>query len=131
MPNPVTPASPVGVLPKILASAFTVELRFESLINVYQDGASERAALALNPRHYFQLTRPLTPTERDTLWAFFLAHKGIPFYVYNPRETVPPFSYDATGAATVGRYTVVFDGGYSESISHPRLQVGFALREVA
>jgi hypothetical protein len=50
--------------------------------------------------------------------------------MYNPRETVPPFSWDNTGNDPVGRYTVVFDGGWSETTSIGRAQIGFSLREV-
>ena len=131
MPGTVLPAFPVDVLPRILAAAFSMELRLESLVNNYADGATERAPLAQNTRRYFSLTLPLTPTQRDALWNFYLAHKGLAFYIYNPRETIPPFSYDPTGGATVGRYTVVFDGMYSETTAHPRAQAGFNLREVA
>jgi len=46
---------------------------------------------------------------------FYTTHIGVPFYFYYLRETSPPYSYDATGAAPAGRYTVVFDGGYSET----------------
>jgi hypothetical protein len=131
MPNPVAPATPVGVLPRILANAFTVEMRYEALVNQYPDGASERVALSLNPRRYFQITRALSTAQRDELWNFYLAHKGIPFYVYVPRETIPPFSYDPTGEDPIGRDTVVFDGSYSETTAIPRVQAGLSLREVA
>jgi hypothetical protein len=130
MPGNVAAAQPSGVLPRILASAYTVELRLEMLANSYPDGSSERQALALNPRHYFHLTQPLTGAAWAALWSFFLAHKGVPFYIYNPRETVPPFSYDPTGNDSLGRYTVVFDGGWSETTSMARAQIGFSLREV-
>ena len=130
MPGNVAAAVPVGVLPRIVASSYTEELRMEALSNTYPDGASDRLALALNVRHYFHLTEPLRPAAWQALWDFYLQHKGTPFYMYNPRETVPPFSYDATGASTVGRYTVVFDGGWSETTSIARSQIGFSLREV-
>ena len=131
MPGNVAAASPVGVLPRIVASAYTEELRIESVSNSYPDGSSERQALALNPRRFFHITEPLTNAQWTSLWTFYKAHVGVPFYMYNPRETVPPFSYDASGGSTIGRYTVVFDSAWSETSGLPRAQVGFSLREVA
>jgi hypothetical protein len=131
MPPNIAPANPVDVLPKIVANAFTVELRLESLVNTYPDGSSERATLAPTERTYFRLTEPLSAAQWTALWDFFKAHRGVPFFVYNPRETVPPYSYDPTGQDPIGRYAVVFDGGWSETNAIGRGQVGIALREVA
>lgn len=130
MPNNVASAVAVGVLPRILATSFTEELRIEALVNTYPDGASDRKNMAVNPRRYFHLTRALTNAQWSALWDFYLAHKGIPFYMYNPRETVPPFSYDASGLDPDGRYTVVFDGPWSETTALGRGQVGLSMREV-
>jgi hypothetical protein len=133
MPSPIAPAAPVlpaDLLPHGLCGAFSEELRIEMIVNVYPDGSSERAALALNPRRFFKLTRPLGAAAYATLFAFFQAHRGKPFYFYNLRETVPPFTYDASGGATTGRYIVVFDGGWSEEQILPRIRASFGLREV-
>jgi hypothetical protein len=130
MPGNLAPAQPTDVFPRIVASSFTEELRLEEISNAYPDGSSERQALALNPRHYFHLTEPLVLAEWQGLWDFYKTHKGKPFYLYNPRETDPPFSYDPTGQDPTGRYTVVFDSGWSETTAMPRGQVGISLREV-
>lgn len=130
MPGNVAGAVAAGVLPQVVASSYTEELRLEMLANAYVDGSSDRAALALNVRHYFHLTLPLTTAQWVTLWNFYQAHKGLAFYMYNPRETTPPFSYDASGQATVGRYMVVFDSPWSETTAMTRAQIGFSLREV-
>ena len=45
------------------------------------------------------------------LRTFYDARNGAhePFYFYDPYETNPKFSYDPTGAAVTGRYTVRFN----------------------
>jgi len=118
-------------MPFGLCSAFTEEMRLEALVNSYPDGSSDRAALAQNPRHFFKCTRPVTVAQYTALFNFFNAHRGDPFYFYNLRETVPPFTWDSSGAQTIGRYVVVFDGPWSEEIMLGRSSVSLALREVA
>ena len=131
MPGNVIAAVPVGVLPYSLTVGFAEELRQEALVNAYPDGQSERKALAVNARRYFRLQVPLRGTLWTTMYDFFNAHRGVPFYFYNLRETSPAWTYDATGTSTFGRYVVVFDGGWSETTGLPRSSAGFALREVA
>ena len=120
MPGNITPAAPTDVLPANLSRAFHQESHFEPDLNMYPDGSSDRNALTLNPRAYFTMQQILTPDDYATLRSFYYAHQGQPFYFYNLRETVPPFSYDPTGQDTVGRYTVVFDGSWSETYGHER-----------
>jgi hypothetical protein len=130
MPQNLNPANPVGVMPKQLCKAFQEELRLELLLNQYPDGSSDRNALALNPRHYFRMTQGLNGTDWDNMRQFFMLHQGKAFYFYNLRETVPPFSYDPSGADTIGRYTVVFDGQWSDTYNVARTDVALQLREV-
>lgn len=130
MPGNVKPAVPVGVFPYGLSNAFTEELRLEPLVNDYPDGSSQRLALALNPRRFFTLTQSLRGAKWATLWSFYQAHRGVPFYFYNLRETVPPWTYDSDGVSTFGRYTVVFDGGWSEETQIGKGVASIALREV-
>jgi len=111
-------------------SAFTKQLRYEAFVNNYQDGSSDRAALTANARNSFQMTKRMTTSEWSSLRAFYNAHIGIPFYFYVPRETIPPFTPDPTGAATDGRYTVVFDGAWSETTGIGRSVAQLSLREV-
>ena len=131
MPGNVASAVPVGVMPWSLASQYTEELRLEALVNAYPDGSSERTALALNPRRFFKLAFPLRPAKFTEMWNFYRANYGKPFWFYNLRETVPPFTYDPTGSNPVGRYAVVFDGAWSEEIQLGRSTASFNLREVA
>ena len=132
MPSNIAPAQPVDVFPRIIsASTFTEELRLEEITNSYPDGSSDRQALATTPRRYFHFTFAVTTLLWQRLWTFYLVHKAQAFYIYNPRETVPPFSYDPTGQDPIGRYTMVFDSAWSETTAMTRGQVAFSLREVA
>lgn len=131
MPSNVAPANPTVVMPYGLTLAFTEELRLESLVNVYTDGRSERNALALNPRRFYRNRRPLTPAQFTALRAFYFANPGKPFYFYALRETIPPWTWDASGASPSGRYIVVFDGAWSENVLLGRSDCSFGLREVA
>jgi hypothetical protein len=142
MPQNITPASPTDVMPKWISIAFNAQERFESLVNQdYADGSSDRVSLVQYPRSFFRITTKLMPSQWQALRDFFLSHKGIPFYFYFSRETKPPYTVDMTGASTDGRYTVVFDGQYSENYSGPgrastdtygfgQSQTTFQLREV-
>jgi hypothetical protein len=53
------------------------------------------------------------------------------FYFYDPFETVPKFSYDPTGVATAGRYTVRFDSPWQQSGGPARLDVQLAVVQIA
>lgn len=131
MPSDVIQSAPVDVLPQALARQFTIDERLEALDNNrYTDGSSDRAALAPIPRRYFTLSVPLTGALWRLLRDFYFAHLGKPFYFYVAKETVPPWTYDATGAATDGRYKVVFDSAWTETLALGRSSTDFALREV-
>lgn len=143
MPGNITPPQVTDVFPYSLARAFHMELQLQADLNMYPDGSSDRNALAINDRHYFTLQETLSPDDWQSLRSFFYNHQGRAFYFYNLRETVPPWTYDSTGQATVGRYTVAFEGQWSETYGYERAQmksgafqgfsanVAVALREVA
>ena len=131
MPGNLNAAVVVGVMPGGLCSAFQEELRLESLANAYPDGSSDRAALALNVRHFFRMTRKVTAAQYTALWDFYIAHLTDAFYFYNLRETVPPWTWDASGNQPVGRYIVVFDGSWSDTVMMGRSEASLGLREVA
>jgi hypothetical protein len=118
-------------MPSYLCQAFEVDLRLESQLNSYPDGTAERVALAQYTRHYFKLQHGLTPAQYQALWNFYLAHQADAFYYYCLRETVPPWTADPTGVATSGRYTVVFDGAWTDTFNRDRTSAALALREVA
>ena len=68
-----------------------------------------------------------------TLQNFFEARNGAtePFYSYDPSDADPECSYDPTGVATVGRYTVRFNGDWQQSPGLRRSDVGIELIEVS
>lgn len=116
MPQNVQPANPTDVMPRLVCSAFNEQIRWEALVNSdYADGSSDRLPLVSEGRSFFRITSLMPPQTWKALRDFYWTHVGEPFYFYFLRETVPPYSYDPTGAAIPGRYTVVFDGGYSET----------------
>ena len=123
MPNNIIPAAPTDVMPANLARAFHMDVRLDADINLYPDGSSDRAALALNTRHYFTLQATLVPDDWLALRGFFYTHQGRAFYFYNLRETAPPFTFDPTGQNPIGRYTVAFDGQWSETYGNHRGEV--------
>jgi hypothetical protein len=115
-----------------LARAFS-EVRFHNgVVDNYADGRSTRFARVFNPRLSFRLTRPLTDPQLFDLRNFYLlvARFGQPFWFYNIRETEPPGTWDPTGVDPVGRYTVVWEGPWSDTLNLGRHETSFILREV-
>jgi hypothetical protein len=137
MPGSVANAVPVGVLPASLCTAFLEVRAFEALQNQYHDGTLETGQLAQSSRKTFKLSQrlsavrpsPLVLSPLELLKAFWEAHNGgmVPFAYYNPFEPISgqPIgsNYDPTGASTVGRYTVVFRGNWSQSTGLARTDV--------
>ena len=66
----------------------------------------------------------------DLLRAFWIAQGTAPFYFYNPKETSPAFSYDATGTATAGRYRVRFSTAWNQNLGIGMLDVSVELVQV-
>ncbi len=130
MPQNLNGANPSEVMPKQLCRSFQADLRMESLLNQYPDGASDRAALALNVRHYFHMVQGLSGPDWTAMFQFYRRKQAQAFYFYNLRETVPMGSYDPTGTDPIGRYTVVFDGQWSDTYNVARTDVALQLREV-
>lgn len=131
MPGSVSNASPSDVLPQVLCTAFSESREFSVLQNIYQNGESQVSTAVTTSRKTYQLTRRLTASQLNTLRNFWENHRTQEFYVYNPWETSPKFSYDATGVATTGRHTVRFEGGWSESPDLARTEVSLQLVELA
>ena len=126
MPGNVAPAAPVDTFPTALYSGLTIELRIENTLNVYPDGSSQRAALAVNPRYFFKLSYALTAAQWSAMQSFYLAHQGKSFYFYNLLEALP----GPPPGDPVGRYTVVFDGPWNEELQLGRTRITVNLREV-
>jgi hypothetical protein len=110
-------ATPVGVLPQTLSTAFEEASAFLQLENVYHDGSHQCAKLVETPRHTFKLSKRLNSGDLAALLAFYNAHQGglTPFYFYSPWEGSPVGSnWSAGGSSVTGRYTVVFRGDWSQ-----------------
>ena len=133
MPGSVQNAAPSTVLPQSLCRAFTHERAYPLIENEYKNGESQRSVLATNSRKRWRLTKRLTPAALQTLRTFYDARNGTtePFFFYDPYDTNPKFSYDPTGQVTTGRYTVRFDGAWSQSDDIGRLNTEIALVETA
>ncbi|MEN6532169.1 MAG: hypothetical protein ABFD89_00805 [Bryobacteraceae bacterium] len=133
MPGSVANAAPVTVLPEGLCAAFEHSREWAVIDNEYQNGESQRSYLSATSRKKWTLTKRLTATQLGTLRTFYEARGGPkePFYFYDPYETSPKFSYDATGATTTGRYTVRFNGKWNQSSSLGRSEVSLELIELA
>jgi hypothetical protein len=126
MPGNVAAPAPTDTFPTFFYASFTMEMRVEALLQSYPDGSSTRAALAVNPRHFFKIVYAVTPSQWTTLFTFFLAHQGVAFHFYNLLESLPgPPPGDPTG-----RYAVAFDGPWSEELRLGRTMVSLNLREV-
>ena len=133
MPGSVQNAAPSTVLPQSLSRAFARSQEFPVIENEYRNGESQRSVPVNNSRKRWRLAKRLHPTPLQALRDFFEARSGPtePFYFYDPYETNPKFSWDPTGAATTGRYTVRFDGEWSQTVGPGRSDVSIELIELA
>jgi phage-related protein len=133
MPGNVQNAAPSTVLPQSLSRSFVHERAYPVIENEYKNGESQRSVLATTSRKRWRLAKRLTPAALQTLRAFYDARGGTvePFYFYDPYETNPKFSYDPTGQATTGRYTVRFNSDWQQSSGPGRSDVQVELLELA
>jgi phage-related protein len=133
MPGNVQNAAPSTVLPQSLSRSFVHERAYPLIENEYKNGESQRSVLATTSRKRWRLAKRLTPAALQTLRAFYDARGGTvePFYFYDPYETNPKFSYDPTGQATTGRYTVRFNSDWQQSSGPERSDVQIELLELA
>ena len=130
MPGTVNFSTPAAVFPGTLSRAFTETHAYEALVSEYHDGSSQRGALVSAPRHSWKLAKRLAPPEMAALREFIALHIADTFYFYNPKETSPVNTWDATGAATAGRYTVRVNSDWSESVGIARTDAAVELIEV-
>jgi len=138
MPGTITYATPSGVLPQSLCTAFIEERNYETLQGQYHDGTIQRAQLAQSSRKTFKLSQRLSAAALATLLSFWDAQNGglTPFAYYNPFEPASgqPIgsNYDPTGTSTQGRYTVVFRCNWAQTTDLCRTNVaGLQLVEIA
>lgn len=133
MPGSVTNAAPSTVMPWSLSRAFVRSQQYPAIENEYRNGESQRSVLASNSRKRWRLAKRLTPAQLQALREFYDARHGPqePFYFYDVWETNPKFSYDPTGQATQGRYTVRFEGAWEQSTGIGLIEVTLELVELA
>ena len=130
MPGNIQNSVPTGVMPYSLCTAFSEAREYAQLQASYHDGTVERSQLAATSRHTFTLSKRLTATAAAALKTFWDGQGGglIPFLFYNLIEG----PYDPTGEATLGRYTVVFRGNWSQATGLLRTDISqIELVEVA
>ena len=133
MPGSVDVAYPMTVLPWGLCKAFARSHEWPVALNEYSSGEAQRWYLAGSTRLSWQLSRALTAANLTILLEFWQDRDGPmePFYFYDPWDTSPLFSYDATGVATAGRYTVRFDGSWESTTGIARSIVPLKLVQLA
>ena len=138
MPGNLQSASPSGVMPASLSTAFTESREYAQLQNQYRDGTIQRSQLAQTSRRTFRLSKRLSASVLSALHSFWVSQKGglTPFAFYNPFEVTSGqqigSNYDPTGNSTQGRVTVVFRGPWAQATDLARSNVqGLELVEVA
>jgi hypothetical protein len=121
MPGNLQQAAPDGVMPYALCTAFSESREYVQLQTQYHDGAIQRSQLAQTSRRTFALSQRLTGAMAIALKAFWDAQQGgaSPFVFYNLIEG----AYDPTGNSTQGRYTVRFQGSWSQTTGLARTDV--------
>ena len=133
MPGSVQNAAPATVMPQLLCRAFSQAREYIVLENEYRNGESQRNRLVETSRKRWQATLRRTASILQQFRDFYDARKGPEesFYFYDPWETNPKFSHDPTGAATIGRYTVRFEGPWEQSVGLGRAEFPIVLVELA
>jgi len=133
MPGSVANAVPSTVMPWSLSRGFVRSQTYPVLDNEYAGGESQRSVVASNSRKRWRLAKRLAPAQLAALRDFYDARRGAqePFYFYDPWDTNPKFSYDPSGQATQGRYTVRFEGAWDQSAGLGLIEASFELVELA
>lgn len=127
MPGSVqTLAGPLNVFPALPLRGLRDAAEPAVIATDYDTGHTQRRAeITIAPRR-FRLTMVLSATQASTLRAFLAANDA--FYWYNPKEG----PRDGTGAALLGRYTVVREGAVTETAEGPnKVAVELTLKEIA
>jgi len=130
MPGSVANAAPTTVMPESLCRMFRASREWMSHANFYRGGESQVAYRVATSRKAFEIGKRLTATELATLRTFFTDTGHDCFFFYYPWETDPLFSYDEAGTEATGRYTVRFDGEWSQQNGMGRGDVSIRLVEV-
>ncbi len=109
MPGNVATASPSAVFPHLRCARFTEVRTYTRTMNDFADGSNiRRVQEQVTSRKAWQMVGRLGPNEWATLRAFLASQNGAPFYFYVLHES--NWNVDPTGANSLGRYTVRFEG---------------------
>lgn len=130
MPGSVSNASPSTVMPESLCRMFRASREWLSDANFYRGGESQVAYRVASSRKSFEIGKRLDSTELAELRTFFEDTGHDCFFFYYPWETDPLFSHDPTGTEPDGRYTVRFEGEWSQQNGMGRGEVSIRLVEV-
>jgi hypothetical protein len=114
-------------MPDSLCIAFSEQRYFAMRVNEYRGGEAQRMALVATSRRTYSQTKRLDPTNLLALRTFRDTVKHGSFYFYHCKEGV----YDGTGVLTAGRYTVRFEGSWSQTSYIPRTETQVTMVEVA
>jgi hypothetical protein len=114
-------------MPDSLSTAFSEQRSFATRVNEYRGGEAQRMVLVATSRRTFSQTKRLAPADLITLRTFRDTVKHRAFWFYHCKEGV----YDATGVLTAGRYTVRFEGSWSQTSYIPRTEAQVTMVEVA
>jgi len=129
MPGNLIGATPNGVMPASLCTAFTEFREYVQLQNQYHDGTIQRSQLAQTSRRTFRLSKRLSSSLLSALYSFWGSQNGglTPFVFYNPFDVASGqqigSNYDPTGSSTQGRVTVVFRGNWAQATDIARTNV--------
>ena len=115
------------VFPFVLCLAFQETRSYPALSNEYRDGTLQSSALVAAPRRTWRQTQRLAATDAVALKTFMRSFPNTAFYMYNLIEG----TYDATGAATTGRYKARLAGDLMEQIDIARANFPVELVEIA
>jgi hypothetical protein len=123
-------AMPTAVMPLSLSSAFIEIQTLPARVNEYHDGTSHRSPILAAVRRSWRLAKHLPNDQLLELRAFWETQGLASFYFYNPSETSPRYSYDPTGSAVQGRYTVRFNNSWSQQTGIGMVDTEIELIEV-
>lgn len=130
MPGYVQAANPTVVMPYALAIAFQSSRswaissngyangEYQSAVPIITDPVTAQPSNVASSRRTWQQTKKLTAPQWQALLNFWNSQRGCTkeFWFYDWFETSPLLSYDQTGQATQGRYTVRFNGDLTMAI---------------
>ena len=125
-------------MPASLCTAFSLQTAYAGLESQYHDGTIQRSQLAQSSRKTWVLAKRLNASAVATLYAFWTTQlSGLtPFAFYDPFDVASGAqigsNYDPTGNNLQGRYTVRFNGPWSQATDLCRTNIAsLQLVEVA